>query len=115
MRNLTLTSSFIAALSLTSFGQTDASLHSKISNKEKQLAEIQKELHELRSKLNAKIIAKHSVKQGETLHSIARTYDVSVSRIMMWNKITDPHKGESRRKYRYLRTPVRSCLKHPIQ
>ena len=52
MRNLTLTSSFIAALSLTSFGQTDASLHSKISNKEKQLAEIQKELHELRSKLN---------------------------------------------------------------
>ena len=92
MRNLTLTSSFIAALSLTSFGQTDASLHSKISNKEKQLAEIQKELHELRSKLNAKIVAKHSVKQGETLHSIARTYDVSISRIMMWNKITDPTK-----------------------
>ena len=92
MKNLTLTSSFIAALSLTSFGQTDASLDSKISNKEEQLAEIEKELHELRSKLNAKLVEKHSVKQGETLHSIARIYDVSVSRIMMWNKITDPTK-----------------------
>jgi len=87
-----LTTWFIAALSLPSLGQTQASLHSRISSKEKQLAEIQKELHELRSRLSSPTVGKYSVRQGETLHSIARRNGVSVSSIIKWNKITDPAK-----------------------
>lgn len=92
MKCFTLINLFIAALSLASFGQAGASLSSQISNKEKQLAEIQKELHELRSKLSATNVRKHTVKQGETLHSIARSKGVSVSSIIEWNKITEPEK-----------------------
>ena len=92
MTSFTLTSWFIATLSLASFGQTQASLHSQISSKERQLAEIQKELHELRSRLSSPTVGKYSVRQGETLHSIARRNGVSVSSIIKWNKITDPAK-----------------------
>ena len=92
MTSFTLTSWFIAALSLPSLGQTQASLHSRISSKERQLAEIQKELHELRSRLSSPTVGKYSVRQGETLHSIARRNGVSVSSIIKWNKITDPAK-----------------------
>lgn len=87
-----LTTWFIAALSLPSLGQAQASLHSRISSKERQLAEIQKELHELRSRLSSPTVGKYSVRQGETLHSIARRNGVSVSSIIKWNKITDPAK-----------------------
>ena len=87
-----LTTWFIAALSLPSLGQTQASLDSRISSKERQLAEIQKELHELRSRLSSPTVGKYSVRQGETLHSIARRNGVSVSSIIKWNKITDPAK-----------------------
>lgn len=92
MTSFILTSWFIATLSLASFGQTQASLHSQISSKERQLAEIQKELHELRSKLSSTTIGRHSVRQGETLHSIARRNGVSVSSLIKWNNITDPAK-----------------------
>ena len=92
MTSFTLTTWFIAALSLPSLGQTQASLHSRISSKEKQLAEIQKELHELRRRLSSPTVGKYSVRQGETLHSIARRNGVSVSSIIKWNKITDPAK-----------------------
>ena len=92
MTSFTLTIWFIAALSLPSLGQTQASLHSRISSKERQLAEIQKELHELRSRLSSPTVGKYSVRQGETLHSIARRNGVSVSSIIKWNKITDPAK-----------------------
>ncbi|MDA7493488.1 LysM peptidoglycan-binding domain-containing protein [Akkermansiaceae bacterium] len=92
MTSFTLTTWFIAALSLPSLGQTQASLHSRISSKERQLAEIQKELHELRSRLSSPTVGKYSVRQGETLHSIARRNGVSVSSIIKWNKITDPAK-----------------------
>lgn len=92
MTSFTLTTWFIAALSLPSLGQTQASLNSRISSKEKQLAEIQKELHELRSRLSSPTVGKYSVRQGETLHSIARSNGVSVSSIIKWNKITDPAK-----------------------
>ncbi|MBT7971804.1 MAG: LysM peptidoglycan-binding domain-containing protein [Verrucomicrobia bacterium] len=87
-----LTTWFIAALSLPSLGQTQASLHYRISSKERQLAEIQKELHELRRRLSSPTVGKYSVRQGETLHSIARRNGVSVSSIIKWNKITDPAK-----------------------
>ena len=92
MTSFTLTTWFIAALSLPSLGQTQASLHSRISSKERQLAEIQKELHELRSRLSSPTVGKYSVRQGDTLHSIARRNGVSVSSIIKWNKITDPAK-----------------------
>ena len=92
MKALTLTSLLIAALSLTTFGQNHANLRSQISIKEKQLAEIQRELHELRSKLSAPVAGNHIVKPGETLHSIAQRHQVSVSDIIKWNKITDPTK-----------------------
>ncbi|MDB4371940.1 LysM peptidoglycan-binding domain-containing protein [bacterium] len=92
MTSFTLTTWFIAALSLPSLGQTQASLHSRISSKERQLAEIQKELHELRSRLRSPTVGKYSIRQGETLHSIARRNGVSVSSIIKWNKITDPAK-----------------------
>ena len=92
MTSFTLTTWFIAALSLPSLGQTQASLHYRISSKERQLAEIQKELHELRSRLSSPTVGKYSVRQGETLHSIARRNGVSVSSIIKWNKITDPAK-----------------------
>ena len=77
---------------MASFGQAGASLSLQISNKEKQLAKIQKELHELRSKLSAINVEKYTVKQGDTLHSIARSNGVSVSSIIEWNKITEPKK-----------------------
>ncbi len=92
MKCFILIISFIAALSLASFGQAGASLSLQISNKEKQLAKIQKELHELRSKLSAINVEKYTVKQGDTLHSIARSNGVSVSSIIEWNKITEPKK-----------------------
>jgi LysM repeat protein len=92
MKCFILIISFIAALSLASFGQAGASLSLQISNKEKQLAKIQKELHELRSKLSAINVEKYTVKQGDTLHSIARSNGVSVSSIIEWNKITEPEK-----------------------
>lgn len=92
MTSFTLTTCFIAALSLPLLGQTQASLHSRISSKERQLAEIQKELHELRSRLSSPTVGRYSVRPGETLHSIARRNGVSVSSIIKWNKITDPAK-----------------------
>ncbi|YCM45386.1 LysM peptidoglycan-binding domain-containing protein [Verrucomicrobiaceae bacterium 227] len=90
MKALTLTSSLIAALSLTTFGQSDTSLRSQISLKEKELAEIQKELATLRDKLASAPATKYSVKTGDTISSIARRHGVSASDLMTWNKITDP-------------------------
>lgn len=92
MTAFTLTPSLIAALCLTTFGQNHATLRSQISTKEKQLAEIQKELHELRSNLDDETSGGHIVRSGETLHSIAQRHQVSVSDIMKWNSITDPTK-----------------------
>ena len=85
-------SPLIAAFSVAAFGQDHGSLLLKISNKEKQLAEIQKELHGLRNQLNAPSSKSYMVKSGETIHSIARRNKVSVSNLLQWNKITDPTK-----------------------
>ena len=92
MKVFTLTYSLVVALSLPALGQDHAILRSEISTKEKQLAEIQKELHELRSKLSSPVTGTYVVKTGETLHSIARRHKVSISDVMQWNKITDPTK-----------------------
>ena len=92
MKVLTLTSSLLTALSLTAFGQGDSTLRSQISLKEKQLAEIQKELTELRSKLQKPSTESYTVRTGDTVHSIARRFKVSPDDIMKWNKIPDPTK-----------------------
>ena len=90
MKALTLTSSLIAALSLTAFGQNDTSLRSQISLKEKELVELQKELASLRSRLSTTNSTTYSVKTGDTISSIARRHGVSSADLMAWNKITDP-------------------------
>lgn len=92
MKALTLTSTLLAALSLSVMGQSDAELRSQISLKEKQLTAIKTELSALRSKLNAPVGQNYIVKTGDTISSIARSHKVSASDIMTWNKITDPTK-----------------------
>lgn len=92
MKVLSLTTTLMAALALTAFGQGDSTLRSQISLKEKQLAEIQKELSDLRSQLTKPTTGTYTVQTGDTLHSIARRYKVSTSDLMKWNKINDPTK-----------------------
>lgn len=82
----------IAAFSVATFGQDHGSLLLKISNKEKELAEVQKELLGLRNQLNSPVSKSYRVKSGETIHSIARSNKVSASNLLQWNKITDPTK-----------------------
>lgn len=98
MKVLTLTSTLLAALSLTVFAESDSALLSKISLKEKQLSEITKELAELRARSKSPAGKKYTVKTGDTFYSIARRHNVSVADIMKWNSIPDPTKmgiGES--------------------
>jgi len=95
MKSLTLTSSLIAALTLTSAGQSDSSLRSRISLKEKEIAQLQQELATLKSQLaqtpTSTVSAKtYTVKTGDTISSIARRHGVSSNDLMTWNKITDP-------------------------
>lgn len=97
MKALTLTSTLIAALTLTAFGQSDTTLLSQISLKEKELVELQKELASLKSRLASTSTASsttnsttYQVKTGDTISSISRRYGVSQADLMAWNKITDP-------------------------
>lgn len=94
MKALTLTPSLIAALTLSSLGQTDATLRSQISLKEKELVQLQQELAALKGKLTTSQTATNSttykVKTGDTISSIARRHGVSSNDLMGWNKITDP-------------------------
>jgi LysM repeat protein len=92
MKAFTLTSTLLAALSLSVMGQSDAEIRSQISLKEKQLNAIKTELSALRSKLSAPLGRNYIVKTGDTVSSIARKHQVSASDIMTWNKITDPTK-----------------------
>jgi LysM repeat protein len=92
MKVLTLTSTLLAALSLTVFAESGSALRSKISLKEKQLSEIRKELVELRAQLNTPTGQKYTVKTGDTFYSIARRHNVSVADIMKWNTLPDPTK-----------------------
>ena len=95
MKALTLTSTLIAALSLSAFGQSDGTLRSQISLKEKELAELQKEIASLKSRLGSgstSSASSYTVKTGDTLSSIARRHKVTTSDLMSWNKITDPTK-----------------------
>lgn len=93
MKVLSLTSTLLAALSVTALAQPDPALISRISMKEKQLAEIQKELTELRNQLNRRVsTGSYTVKTGDTVHSIARRHQISANDLMVWNNISDPTK-----------------------
>lgn len=93
MKVLSLTSTLLTALALNALAQPDPALLSRISMKEKQLSEIQKELVELRSQLNRPAASgSYIVKTGDTVHSIARRHQVSANDLMAWNGISDPTK-----------------------
>ena len=62
--------------------------------KEKQLAEIQKELIVLRNKLAIPDApgSSYTVKTGDTIHSIAKEFKVTAEALKKQNKVTDPTK-----------------------
>lgn len=94
MKALTLTSTLIAVLSLSTFGESTASLTAKISAKEKELASLQQELASLKNELktNSADSQSYTVKSGDTLSSIGRRFKVKTSELIAWNKISDPTK-----------------------
>ncbi len=92
MKVLSLTSTLLTAISLSALGQPASALLSRISLKEKQLVEIQKELADLRGQLNQPRSGSYIVKTGDTVLSIARRHNVSANEIKKWNKISDPTK-----------------------
>jgi LysM repeat protein len=96
MKNLFWASSLFASLALTASGVDKNELRAQITEKEKQLLAVQEELVELRKKLSASPEgsrrASHTVRTGETVHSIARLYQMAPDDLMKWNKITDPKK-----------------------
>lgn len=94
MKKMALSSTLLFSLLGGAAAQTHSELLSKISLKEKQLAEIQRELAELRDQLAnpASVGGSYTVKTGDTIHSIAREHEVSPQTLMERNRITDPTK-----------------------
>ena len=97
MKNLTLTSTLVALLSLPAFGQSASSINSSISAKEQEINRLQKEIAALRSKLatpSATVTATgtHVVKTGDTVSSIARKHKMSPSQVIALNNLSDPSK-----------------------
>ena len=79
MRPWTLSSLLAVSLTFGASGETRSELLSQISLKEKQLAEIQKELIVLRNKLAIPDApgSSYTVKTGDTIHSIAKEFKVA--------------------------------------
>ena len=97
MKNLTLTSTLVALISLPAFGQSASSINSSISAKEQEIIRLQKEITALRSNLttpSATVTAtgSHVVKTGDTVSSIARQHKMSPSQIIALNNLSDPSK-----------------------
>ena len=94
MKMLSLSSSLLISLILGAAGENRSTLLSQISLKEKQLAEIQKELADLRTQLKSPAAsgASYTVKTSDTIHSISRAHGVSPTALMQRNQITDPTK-----------------------
>jgi len=97
MKNLTLTSTLVALLSLPSFGQGESSINSSISAKEKEIVRLQNEIAALRSELatpskSTTSTETHIVKTGDTVSSIARLHKMSPSKIIALNNLSDPSK-----------------------
>ena len=94
MKKMALSSTLFVSLLGGATAETRSELLSKISLKEKQLAEIQKELAELRHQLTApaSLGDSYTVRTGDTIHSIARDHKVAPERLMERNRITDPTK-----------------------
>ncbi|MGJ8695119.1 MAG: LysM peptidoglycan-binding domain-containing protein [Verrucomicrobiaceae bacterium] len=94
MKPLTLTSALIAALVLAAPGETSTQLRSRIAQKEIELSKIQNELADLKNQLASPSSAavQYTVQSGDTLSSIARRHGITFSKLVAWNKITDPSK-----------------------
>lgn len=97
MKNLTLTSTLVALISLPAFGQSASSINSSISAKEQEIIRLQKEITALRSNLTTPSAAvtatgSHVVKTGDTVSSIARQHKMSPSQIIALNNLNDPSK-----------------------
>lgn len=101
MKNLFLATSLSAILSLAAHGNDQSQIRAQISLKEKELADLQKDLALLREQLSevtsssattVSSTTRYTVKTGDTIHSIARRHEVSPTALMKWNKITDPTK-----------------------
>ncbi len=94
MKKMALSSTLLFSLLGGATAETRSELLSKISLKEKQLAEIQKELADLRDQLAhpASVGGSYTVKTGDTIHSIAREHKVSPATLMERNRITNPTK-----------------------
>ena len=97
MKNLTLTSTLVALISLPAFGQSASSINSSISAKEQEIIRLQKEITALRSNLTTPSAAvtatgSHVVKTGDTVSSIARQHKMSPSQIIALNNLSDPSK-----------------------
>ena len=97
MKNLTLTSTLVALISLPAFGQSASSINSSISAKEQEIIRLQKEITALRSNLTTPSAAvtatgSHVVKTGDTVSSIARQHKMSPSQVIALNNLSDPSK-----------------------
>lgn len=94
MKKLALSSTLFASLIVGATAETRSELLSKISLKERQLAEIQKELEDLRNQLAVPASAggSYTVKPKDTIHSIARDHKITAEALMERNRITDPTK-----------------------
>ena len=97
MKNLTLTSTLVALISLPALGQSASSINSSISAKEQEITRLQKEITALRSNLTTPSAAvtttgSHVVKTGDTVSSIARQHKMSPSQIIALNNLSDPSK-----------------------
>ncbi|MGD1979437.1 MAG: LysM peptidoglycan-binding domain-containing protein [Akkermansiaceae bacterium] len=98
MKTFALTATLALSLVTGATGKTRSELLSQISLKEKQLAEIQKEILDLRKGLTSAPAATQStggsytVKASDTIYSIARAHKVTAKALMERNQITDPTK-----------------------
>ena len=94
MRPWAFSSLLAVSLTFGVSGETRSELLSQISLKEKQLAEIQKELIVLRNKLAIPDApgSSYTVKTGDTIHSIAKEFKVAAEALKKQNKVTDPTK-----------------------
>ena len=97
MKNLTLTSTLVALISLPALGQSASSINSSISAKEQEISRLQKEITALRRNLTTPSAAvtangSHVVKTGDTVSSIARQHKMSPSQIIALNNLSDPSK-----------------------
>jgi LysM repeat protein len=97
MKNLTLTSTLVALLSLPVFGQSASSINSSITAKEQEITRLEKEIAALRTKLttpapSVKATGDYVIQTGDTVSSIARKHQMTASQLIALNNLSDPSK-----------------------